>query len=123
MGHVTGGRRQHTLWAVVLRPTHVGLLSQQAGQHASRRDSDVQTPFCKKIFNLIAKFMDAFYIKWRVKLISMSSDGKNTMTNRHAGIITRIVACVENEVLHIWCVQHHMDIVVKAVSKGIDNGI
>jgi hypothetical protein len=63
-------------------------------------------PFCKKIFNMIAKFMDVLYIKWRTKLIRMSLDGKNTMIGHHAGVIIRIVACVENEVLHIWCAPH-----------------
>jgi hypothetical protein len=32
------------------------------------------------IFNLISKFMDALYVKWRAKLIGMSSDDNNTMT-------------------------------------------
>jgi hypothetical protein len=32
------------------------------------------------IFNMISKFMDALYSKWRAKLIGMSTDGENTMT-------------------------------------------
>ncbi|CAK9863189.1 unnamed protein product [Sphagnum jensenii] len=53
---------------------------------------------------------------WRAKLISMSSDGENTMTGYHAGIITHIIACVENKVLRIWCAPHQMDIVIKAAA-------
>ncbi len=53
------------------------------------------------IFNLITKFMDALYIKWRSKLIGMSSKSENTMIGRHAGMVTRIVTCAENEVLRI----------------------
>jgi hypothetical protein len=67
--------------------------------------------------------MDVLYVKWCTKLIDMSSDGKNTMTGHHAGVVTRIVTCVENEVLCIWCTPHQIDIVVKAVAEGIDNDI
>ncbi len=73
------------------------------------------------IFNLIAKFMDALYVKWRAKLISMWLESENTMMGRHAGMV--IIACVENEVLRIWCALHHIDIVVKAIAKGIDDSI
>jgi hypothetical protein len=53
------------------------------------------------IFNLIAKFMDALYIKWRAKLICVSTDGDNTMTSHHAGIVTRLVDCANNDMLRI----------------------
>jgi hypothetical protein len=57
--------------------------------------------FVVNIFNLIAKFMDALYIKWRAKLIDVSTDGENTMTGRHAGVITCLVDCADNDVLRI----------------------
>jgi len=53
------------------------------------------------IFNMLVKFLDAMYGKWRTKLISMSSDGENTMIGRHTGLVTRMIACVENPVLCI----------------------
>jgi hypothetical protein len=53
------------------------------------------------IFNLIAKFMDALYNKWRSKLIGVSTDGENTMTGCHAGVVTCLVACVDNNMLRI----------------------
>jgi hypothetical protein len=53
------------------------------------------------IFNLIAKFMDALYMKWRAKLIDMSTNGENTMMGRHASIVTRLVDCFDNDVLRI----------------------
>jgi hypothetical protein len=53
------------------------------------------------IFNLIAKFMDTLYIKWRAKLIGVWTDGENTMTSRHVGVVTRLVNCIDNDVLHI----------------------
>jgi hypothetical protein len=58
------------------------------------------------IFKVFVKFLDALYSKWRSKLIGMSSDGENTMTGRHGGLVTRTVACAENPVLRIWCPPH-----------------
>jgi hypothetical protein len=74
------------------------------------------------IFNLIAKFMDAMYSKWRSKLIGVSTDDENTMTGHHASVVTRLIACADN-VLRIWCAPHQIDIVVKAVVEAIDNGV
>jgi hypothetical protein len=53
------------------------------------------------IFNLIAKFMDAQYFKWRAKLIGMSTDSENTMTDRHAGVVIHLVNCIDNDVMRI----------------------
>ncbi len=75
------------------------------------------------IFNLIAKFMDALYNKWCSKLIGVSTDGENTMTSRHAGVVTHLVACADNNVLRIWCTSHQINIVVKAAVEAIDNGV
>ncbi len=62
--------------------------------------------FVVNIFNLIAKCMDALYIKWCAKLIGVSTDGENSMTGCHVGIVTRFVNCVDNDVLRIWCAPH-----------------
>jgi hypothetical protein len=71
------------------------------------------------IFNMFVKFLDALYRKWRSKSIGMSSDGENTMTGCHAGLVTRMVACAENPVLRIWCPPHQIDLVVKQWGNGI----
>jgi hypothetical protein len=57
--------------------------------------------FVVNIFNLITKFMDMLYMKWHAKLIGMSTDGKNTMTGHHVGVVTRLVNCANNDVLRI----------------------
>ncbi len=75
------------------------------------------------IFNLITKFMDAFYSKWRSKLIGVSTDGENTMTGHHASGVTRLAACAANNVLRIWCTPHQINIVIKAAVEAIDNGV
>jgi hypothetical protein len=79
--------------------------------------------FAVDIFNLIAKFMDVLYIKWRAKLIGVSTDGKNAMMGCHAGVVIRLVDCADNDVLRIWCAPHQIDIVVKAAAEGIDNDV
>ncbi len=60
----------------------------------------------ENIFNLIAKFMDAMYSKWRAKLVGVLTDGENTMMGCHAGIVTRLITYVDNDVLHIRCPPH-----------------
>jgi len=75
------------------------------------------------IFNLIAKFMDALYSKWRSKLISVSTDDENTMIGRHAGVVTHLVACAANNVLRIWCTPHQINIVIKATIEAIDDAL
>jgi hypothetical protein len=75
------------------------------------------------IFNVIAKFMDVLYIKWRAKLIGVSTNNKNTITGHQADVVTRLVDCADNDVLCIWCAPHQIDIVVKAAVEGIDNGV
>jgi len=74
------------------------------------------------MFNMLVKFLDALYSNWRYKLIGMSSDGENTMTGRHAGLVTRMVGCAENPVLRIWCPPHQIDLVVRSSTEGIVDG-
>ncbi|CAK9862315.1 unnamed protein product [Sphagnum jensenii] len=73
------------------------------------------------IFNMISKFMDALYNKWHTKLIGMSTDNENTMTGRHAGVMTHIVMCANYKVLRMWCVPHQIDIVIKASAESIND--
>jgi hypothetical protein len=37
---------------------------------------------------LIETILDALHIGWRDKVISASSNGENTMTGRHGGVVT-----------------------------------
>jgi hypothetical protein len=84
-------------------------------------------PMCERhtamnMFNVLVKFLDALYQPWRAKPIGTSSDGENTMTGRHGGLVTRIVQRAENSVLRVWCVPHQIDIVVKSSADGINGG-
>lgn len=73
----------------------------------------------ENIFNQVLKFLDALDDTWRDKLICMSSDGDNTRTGRHSGLVARVVTCADNNVLRIWCPPHQMDLVVKSSAEGI----
>uniref|UniRef100_M4BZQ6 DUF659 domain-containing protein n=1 Tax=Hyaloperonospora arabidopsidis (strain Emoy2) TaxID=559515 RepID=M4BZQ6_HYAAE len=74
------------------------------------------------IYNLFVKFNDALYPHWCVKLLNSSSDGKNTMTGRHSGVVTRNARCAEFNVLHVWCATHQIDIIVKSAAESINGG-
>jgi hypothetical protein len=73
------------------------------------------------IFNMLVKFLDTLYGKWCAKLIGMSSDNENTMTGRHTGFVTRMIACTENPVFRIWCALHQIDLVVKSATEELAN--
>jgi hypothetical protein len=74
------------------------------------------------LYNLLCKFLDALYPDWRIKLLNVSLDGKNTMTGRHVGLVIRITRCAEFNVLRVWCAPHQIDIIVKLSAEGINGG-
>jgi len=73
------------------------------------------------LYNLLCKFLDVLYPDWHVKLLNASSDGENTMTGRHVGLVTRIARCAEFNLLRVWCASHQIDIIVKSSAEGIDD--
>ena len=60
----------------------------------------------ENMFNKIAKLKDARFPNGWAKLIGVSSDGKNTMTGRYRGLVTRLVSAAEYNVLRVWCAPH-----------------
>lgn len=68
---------------------------------------------------LITTILDAMHPHWRDLLLSISSDGENTMTGRNGGVVTLLERQCSNPVLRIWCVTHQLDIVVKNATKGV----
>jgi hypothetical protein len=70
----------------------------------------------ENIFNLIARFLDALSgmtTIWHAKFMSVSIDGENNMTGCHHGIVTHFEQATKFPVLHIWCVPHEIDIVIR----------
>jgi hypothetical protein len=76
----------------------------------------------KNMFNMVAKFLDALYGRWRDKLIEMSSDGENTMTGRRSGFVMCMVRSTSKKVLCVWCAPHQIDIIIKASTESILDG-
>ena len=74
------------------------------------------------IFNLIVKILNVLCAEWRDRLLSVSSDGENTMTGRHGGVVTLLEREATHPVLRIWCVPHQMDLIVKSATNDVDNG-
>jgi hypothetical protein len=71
-----------------------------------------------KYVKLIKILLDSLSPLWRDKGISISSDGENTMTGRHAEVVTLLEKECSNPVLRIWCVPHQLDLVVKKATHG-----
>jgi hypothetical protein len=72
------------------------------------------------IFEHIVKLLDVVLDCWRDKLVSVSSDGENTMTGRHSGVVTCLENAATHKVLRIWCVPHQIDLVIKSITKALD---
>jgi len=72
---------------------------------------------------LITILLDTLCLPWRDKLISISSDGENTMTGRLGGVVTLLERQCSNPVLRIWCVAHQLDIVVKDATCVLQNQV
>jgi hypothetical protein len=68
---------------------------------------------------LIKILLNTVSPSWREKVISISSDGENTMIGRHVGVITLLENECSNLVLRIWCVSHQLDIIVKNATHGV----
>jgi hypothetical protein len=68
---------------------------------------------------LIKTMLDTLCPDWRSKLISISSDGENTITSQHGGVATLLEKECNNPVLQIWCVPHQLDIVVKNATQDV----
>ncbi len=53
---------------------------------------------------MIYRILDALYARWRSKIIAFNTDGENTMTRRHVGVVTQIDHESETMLMRIWCV-------------------
>ena len=71
---------------------------------------------------LMSAIIDAMYSSWRDKLISISSDGENTMIGRTGGVVKLLKDQCTNPILRIWCVPHQLDLIVKKTTRFVDNG-
>jgi hypothetical protein len=71
---------------------------------------------------LITTILDCMHSSWRDKVISISSDGENTMTGRKGGVVTLLERECTNPILRIWCVPHQLDLIIKHATHDIMDG-
>jgi len=74
----------------------------------------------ENIVAMICHILDAFYARWRSKIIVFSTNGENTMIRRCVSVVTWIDHKFEIKLMHIWCAPHHIDLVMKDVSHSLD---
>ncbi len=65
------------------------------------------------ICEMICKLFDQLCSSWRHKLLSVSTDDENTMTGWKGRFVTLMDKKSANEVLHVWCPVHQMDLVIQ----------
>jgi len=65
--------------------------------------------------------LDHLCALWRVKLVSVSTDGENTMMGWLGGFVTLMVKEAIHEVLCVWCPPHQIDLVIKDATCKIND--
>ncbi|CAM6012092.1 unnamed protein product [Sphagnum balticum] len=75
----------------------------------------------ENIATMICRILDVLYARWRSKIIAFTTDGKNTMTWQHAGVVTRIDHESETKFMRIWCAPHHIDLILMDFSHSLDD--
>ena len=70
----------------------------------------------------MSAILDAMYSSWRDKLISISSDGENTMTGQTRSVVKLLEDQCTNPILQIRWVAHQLDLIVKKTTLYVDDG-
>ncbi|CAM6030917.1 unnamed protein product [Sphagnum balticum] len=73
------------------------------------------------ICKMICKLLDQLCSSWQHKLLSVSTDGENTMTGWKGGFVTLMDKESANEVLRVWCPAHQMDLVIQDATIMIND--
>jgi hypothetical protein len=77
----------------------------------------------KNMCLMVCKLLDNLCVSWRSKLMSVSTDGDNTMTGWIGGFITLIAKEAVYEVLRVWFPPHQMDLVIQDAAVQISDGL
>jgi hypothetical protein len=77
----------------------------------------------KNMCLMVCKLLDNLCVSWRSKLISVSTDGENTMTGWIGGFVTLMAKEAVYEVLRVWCPPHQMDLVIQDATVQISDGL
>jgi hypothetical protein len=73
------------------------------------------------ICKMICKLLNQLCSSWRHKLLSVSTDGENTMTGWKGGFVTLMDKESTNEVLRVWCPAHQLDLVIQDATVMIND--
>lgn len=65
------------------------------------------------LFSLCVRLLDVVDAHWRTRLISIGSDGENTMTGRLSGVQTLFEQAVAYPIVRVWCGLHQLDLVAQ----------
>jgi hypothetical protein len=52
----------------------------------------------------------------------VATDGENTMTGRHTGVVTRLARAADDSVLRIWWAPHQIYIIIKGAAALPQDG-
>jgi len=74
------------------------------------------------ICKMICKLLDHLCGSWRSMLLSVSTDGENTMTGWKGGFVTLMDKEATNDVLRVWCPPHQMDLVIRDATLMVTDG-
>jgi hypothetical protein len=77
----------------------------------------------KNMCLMVCKLLDNLSVSWRFKLISVSTDGENTMAGWIGGFVTLMAKEAVYEVLRVWCPPHQMDLVIQDATVQISDGL
>ena len=75
------------------------------------------------MFHVIKKVLDNLDIKWKQKVIGITTDGAPNMVGVYSGLVSRIQNQVDKCGLYrVWCPLHQLDIIIfKSVNKFFDD--
>jgi hypothetical protein len=75
------------------------------------------------MFVVLKKMLDAvFNPTWKLKCISVFSDGARNMIGTTNGHVTHISNHCNPDIIHIWCCLHKLDLVMQYVFKPAFDG-
>ena len=74
------------------------------------------------IATMIQCILDALLPNWQSKIIDFSTDGENTMTGWHSGVVTQINKEAIFNLMQIWCIPHQVDLLIKEASHSMHEG-
>ena len=77
----------------------------------------------ENMFVVLKRLLDSvFYPTWKLKCISVFSDGVRNMTGSKNGLVTHILKHFDPGIIQIWCGLHQLDLVLQHIFKAVFDG-